>query len=47
MALYHQLDFPSTFIEYPVVQFRNEQNLIFQVGLEFGTVSAPEIRSIR
>jgi len=32
---------------HPVVQFRIERNLIFQVNLEFGTVSAPEIRANR
>jgi len=31
----------------PVVQFRTERNLIFQVSLEVGPVSAPEIRAIR
>jgi len=32
---------------HPVVQFRIERNLIFQVSLEFGPVSEPEIRAIR
>ena len=32
---------------HPVVQFRVERNLFFQLGLEVGTVSAPEIRAIR
>jgi hypothetical protein len=32
---------------HPVVQFRVEQNLVFQVNLEVGPVSAPEIRAIR
>jgi hypothetical protein len=31
----------------PVVQFRIERNLIFHLSLEFGRVSAPEIRAIR
>jgi hypothetical protein len=30
-----------------VVQFRIELNLIFQLSLEVGPVSAPEIRAIR
>ena len=32
---------------HPLVQFRIERNLIFQVSLEVGPVSAPEIRTIR
>ena len=32
---------------HPVVQFRIELNLVFQVSLEVGPVSAPEIRAIR
>jgi len=32
---------------HPVVQFRIEQNLIIQVSLEIGPVSAPEIWAIR
>jgi len=32
---------------HPVVQFQIEPNLIFQVSLKFGPVSAPEIRAIR
>jgi hypothetical protein len=32
---------------HPVVQFRIERNLIFQVSLEVGPDSAPEIRAIR
>ena len=32
---------------HPVVQFRIERKLIFQVSLEVGPVSAPEIRAIR
>jgi hypothetical protein len=30
-----------------IVQFRIEGNLIFQIGLEVGTVNAPEVRAIR
>ena len=32
---------------HPIVQFRIEQNLIFQMDLEVGPVSTPEIRAIR
>jgi hypothetical protein len=32
---------------HPIVQFRIEQNLIFQVCLEVGPISAPEIGAIR
>jgi len=32
---------------HPVVQFRIERNLIFQVILEVGPVSVPEIKAIR
>ena len=32
---------------HPIVQFRIERNMIFQVILEFGPISAPEIRVIR
>ena len=32
---------------HPVAQFRIERNLIFQVSLEVGPVSAPEIRAIQ
>ena len=32
---------------HPNVQFRIERNMIFQVSLEFGPISSPEIRAIR
>jgi len=32
---------------HPFVKLRNEGNLIFQVSLELGPISAPEIRAIR
>ena len=32
---------------HPIVQFRIERNMIFQVSLEVGPISAPEIRAIR
>ena len=32
---------------HPIMQFQVERNFGFQVGLEFGPVSAPDIRSIR
>ena len=38
----------STRVDYhPIVQFRIERNMIFQVSLEVGQISAPEIRAIR
>ena len=32
---------------HPIVLFRIERNMIFQVSLEVGPISAPEIRAIR
>jgi hypothetical protein len=32
---------------HPIVKFRIERNLIFQVSLELGPISAPEIMAIR